>query len=171
MSNKSNLNYVFVAQTSDGEIKIQFLKYLSNFQFCVLSRLFLNSLTGLLDITGLWLSTTETKNSGVLFNLYFLSNIGVDDRSFRATFTKKRRHYASELPKKLKTLCFPLNVTVDTAFRAIRKSRRCHASYQLPELINVVFRTTWKRCCSSYQLSEFTTYNFLFLNFCPLFLP
>ena len=26
MSNKSNLNYVFVAQTSDREIKIQFLK-------------------------------------------------------------------------------------------------------------------------------------------------
>ena len=97
-----------------------------------------------------------------------MTNIGVDDRSFRATFTKKRRHYASELPKKLKTLYFPLTVRVDTAFRAIRKSRSCHASYQLPELINVFFRTTWKKCCSSYQLSSLrpTTFGFLISALC-----
>ena len=134
-------------------------------RFCTKTKLY--RLTGLLEKMGLsssiqhWINgATKHRYCWVLLNIYPLSTVGNDKRSFQS-YQKMKAFYIlstlradipfdcqswqqwlSELPKTWKTLCFLSTIGFDNqSFQNYIKTGRCYAFCQLSQLTTITFRT------------------------------
>ena len=131
-SNEYNVICLFITQASERKIENKVYVVAEPPSILYSSKMLIYRLAGLLNITVLWLSTSEltelnTIIAEVLLNSYLLPSVGVDNRSFQS-YLKSGRLYASRQLPELTTVSF-------------RATKSCELS-QLTFLLTVAFQAS-----------------------------